>query len=68
MVQKGKLKINKKILEKVNLSVKKVEKASQLGRWPANIILTVPEDKYVLRDDVSPRQLHSLARWLDENA
>ena len=38
------------------------------GRWPANLILTYPEDQYVLRDDVTPDQLHKLAEWMNENA
>ena len=38
------------------------------GRWPANLILSVPEDEYALRDDVTPDQLRQLARWLDANA
>ena len=38
------------------------------GRFPANLILSYPEDEYELRDDVTPSQLMELARWLDENA
>ncbi len=38
------------------------------GRWPANIILSYPEDVYQLRDDVTPDQLRVLARWLDANS
>jgi len=41
---------------------------SQLGRFPANLILSYPEDEYELRDDVTPAQLMELARWFDENA
>lgn len=37
------------------------------GRWPANIILTYPEDEYMLRDDVTPDQLHKLADWMSKN-
>jgi len=40
----------------------------QQGRWPANLILTYPEDQYMLRDDVTPDQLHKLAEWINENA
>lgn len=39
-----------------------------LGRWPANLILSVPEDQYALRDDVTPGQLRQLAEWMDANA
>jgi hypothetical protein len=38
------------------------------GRWPANLILTYPEEQYMLRDDVTPDQLHKLAEWMNENA
>lgn len=37
------------------------------GRFPANLILTYPEDSYTLRDDVTPEQLRTLAEWIDEN-
>ena len=37
------------------------------GRWPANLILSYPEDEYELRDDVTPEQLRQLAGWLDAN-
>jgi hypothetical protein len=38
-----------------------------LGRWPANLILTYPEDEYMLRDNVTHDQLHKLADWINEN-
>lgn len=38
------------------------------GRFPANLILSYPEDEYVLRDDVTPEQLHMLAEWMNEKA
>ena len=38
------------------------------GRFPANFVLSYPEDEYELRDDVTPSQLMELARWFDENA
>ena len=34
------------------------------GRWPANLILSYPENEYILRDDVTPEQLHQLAEWM----
>jgi len=37
---------------------------SPLGRWPANLILSYPEDRYILRSTVSPEDLHELANWL----
>jgi len=41
---------------------------SPSGRWPANLILSYPEDEYELRDDVTPEQLRQLAEWMDANA
>lgn len=49
-------------------AAEKVALAESLGRWPANLILTYPEDEYMLRDDVTPDQLHKLAEWMNENA
>jgi site-specific DNA-methyltransferase (adenine-specific) len=43
-------------------------KNSQLGRFPANFILSYPEDEYMLREDVKPEQLIELGEWLNENA
>jgi len=37
------------------------------GRFPANLILSWPEDEYELKDGVTPEQLHNLAEWLNEN-
>jgi site-specific DNA-methyltransferase (adenine-specific) len=44
-----------------------VAKAEELGRWPANLILSYDEDEYALRDDVKPGQLRQLAEWMDAN-
>lgn len=41
---------------------------SDLGRWPANVILSYPEDEYVLRSNVTPEQKKELFKWLYENA
>jgi site-specific DNA-methyltransferase (adenine-specific) len=38
-----------------------------IGRWPANLIFTYPEDEYMLRDNVTPDQLYKLADWINEN-
>ena len=38
------------------------------GRFPANVILSYPEDEYELRDDTTPEQLRMLAEWFDENS
>lgn len=39
-----------------------------LGRWPANILLSWPEDEYALRRDVTAQQKQEVFRWLSENA
>jgi site-specific DNA-methyltransferase (adenine-specific) len=41
---------------------------SPLGRWPANLILSYPEDEYLLRPDITTEQRQELFRWLSENA
>jgi site-specific DNA-methyltransferase (adenine-specific) len=38
------------------------------GRWPANLVLSVPEDEYQLKRFVTPAQKRELHRWLSENA
>ena len=38
-----------------------------LGRWPANIVISIPEDEYKLNDDVTPQQLADLSGWLNAN-
>ena len=40
---------------------------NEIGRWPANLILTYEEDEYTLRDDITSNQLHKLAEWISEN-
>lgn len=37
------------------------------GRWPANLMLSYPEDSYTLREDVSADGLRALAEWMDAN-
>ena len=37
------------------------------GRFPANLILSWPEDEYVLREDVTSEQLQEIKEWLDAN-
>jgi len=38
------------------------------GRWPANVILSYPEDEYMIRSDITENQKRELYRWLSENA
>lgn len=36
------------------------------GRWPANLVLSYPEDQYELRTDISDEQRAELCAWLAE--
>lgn len=38
-----------------------------IGRWPANVVLSYPEDEYILSPDVTENQKRELYRWLSEN-
>ena len=38
------------------------------GRWPANIILSYPEDEYELRSNVTDSQRAEVEAWLAENS
>lgn len=38
------------------------------GRWPANVILSYPEDEYLLRPNLTREQKVALYRWMSENA
>ena len=42
--------------------------SSQLGRFPANLILSTPEDEYTLKSNLTPEQREQAKRWLYENA
>lgn len=44
------------------------EFSQPLGRWPANVILSYPEDEYVLKSNVTPEQRKELFKWLYENS
>jgi len=44
-----------------------VEKASDLGRWPANLILSYNEDEFALRSDATPEQMRELQEWMNAN-
>jgi len=39
-----------------------------LGRHPANLILSPPENEYQLREDITLNERQELFRWLSENA
>lgn len=38
------------------------------GRWPANLIWSVPCDEYELREDISPQQKREVMEWLYANS
>lgn len=40
---------------------------STLGRFPANLILSYPDDEYILREDITSEQLRHLTEWINEN-
>lgn len=46
---------------------KTVTVGSDRGRWPANVVLSFPEDEYALRPDVTAEEKRELYRWLSEN-
>lgn len=40
---------------------------SPLGRWPANVVLSVPEDEYELCSELTSEQKKEVLMWLHEN-
>ena len=45
-----------------------IELVPGLGRWPANLILSYPEDEYELKENTCKDALRDLYSWLHENA
>lgn len=41
---------------------------NDLGRWPANLILSYNEDEFALRSDATPEQMRELQEWMNANA
>jgi site-specific DNA-methyltransferase (adenine-specific) len=39
-----------------------------LGRFPANLILSYPENEYMLKDNLTKEQKEKVMRWLNENS
>lgn len=37
------------------------------GRWPANLILTIPEDEYIMREDLTQEEKREIFQWMQEN-
>ena len=46
----------------------KIVAAHPLGRWPANLILSYPEDEYAMIPTATSEQKRELFRWLHENS
>lgn len=44
------------------------QNGSDAGRWPANVVLTYPEETFTIRDNVEHCQRAELETWLAENA
>ena len=42
-------------------------RADELGRWPANLILSYNEDEFELRSNVTSEQRKQLLLWMYEN-
>jgi site-specific DNA-methyltransferase (adenine-specific) len=47
---------------------KPIDTRDNEGRWPANVILSKPEDEYALKDDITDDQRKELFKWFYENA
>ena len=43
------------------------EMSKAQGRFPANLILTYPEDEYILKEDLTKEQKNEIFQWLQEN-
>ena len=39
-----------------------------LGRFPANLILTYPENEYILKESITNKQKQIALKWIYENA
>lgn len=70
-LESGRSKSGSKASENIAMSGANYEREpkpdSPLGRWPANIILSWPEDQYALRRDIPAEQKAEVYRWLSEN-
>ena len=42
--------------------------AHTLGRFPANLILSFPENEYIIKDDITNEQKQKALKWIYENA
>ena len=38
------------------------------GRFPANLILSFPENEYIIKDDITNEQKQKALKWIYENA
>ncbi len=52
----------------VQREASRIDNSGDKGRWPANVVLSVPEHEYQLRPYVTAEQRRELFGWLHENA
>lgn len=50
------------------VQAERIARAESLGRWPANVVLSWPEDEFALRANITPEQRAEVFGWLSENA
>jgi len=65
---KGVWPITQRHHDDVTWTVQPVETDTTKGRWPANLILSYPEDEYQLSPHASEAERRELYGWLSENA
>lgn len=44
------------------------ETTTTIGRWPANLILSYPEEEYILKNDITEDEKKIALKWIYENA
>jgi hypothetical protein len=52
----------------VQVSGDRSERSHITGRFPANLILSYPENEYMLKDNLTKEQKEKVMRWLNENS
>jgi hypothetical protein len=45
----------------------KATPSNPIGRFPANLILSYPENEYTCKDNLTKEQIYKLYKWLNEN-
>ena len=44
-----------------------VDETPRQGRFPANLILTYPQDEFIIKEDLTKEQKSEVFQWLQEN-